>query len=105
VAKVTSKRQVTIPKHIADEYGIETGDEISWIAEGDAIRVLVGTEESTEPQSLSVEDRLRLFDRATARQRRREREGSAPRQGESAERRRKRRGWSREDLYDRGVPR
>ena len=104
MAKVTSKRQVTIPKHIADEYGIETGDEISWIAEGDAIRVVLDSQEQEPAESLSVEERLRLFDRATARQKRRRPEGSLPPAGDSARQKRKRRGWSREDLYDRGVP-
>ncbi|MFN8149614.1 MAG: AbrB/MazE/SpoVT family DNA-binding domain-containing protein [Solirubrobacterales bacterium] len=30
MAKVTSKRQVTIPKVIADRYGIATGDELEF---------------------------------------------------------------------------
>jgi AbrB family looped-hinge helix DNA binding protein len=105
VAKVTSKRQVTIPKHIADAYGIDSGDEISWIAEGDAIRVVLGTQEQEPAESLTVEERLRLFDHATARQKRRQRGGPPQRDGDSAQLERKRRGWSREDLYDRGLPR
>jgi AbrB family looped-hinge helix DNA binding protein len=105
MAKVTSKRQVTIPKHIADEYGIEAGDEISWIAEGSTIRVVPGAEQPAESDSVDVEERLRLYDRATVRQRRRQGKGSPTRTGGSVEVRRKRRGWSREDLYDRGVPR
>jgi AbrB family looped-hinge helix DNA binding protein len=105
VAKVTSKRQITIPKHIADEYGIDAGDEISWIAEGDAIYIVPGTQERMPAETLSVEERLSLYDRATARQKRRQRGGLPPRGGDTAQLQRKRRGWSREDLYDRGVPR
>jgi bifunctional DNA-binding transcriptional regulator/antitoxin component of YhaV-PrlF toxin-antitoxin module len=33
---------VTVPKAIADEYGIKPGDEISWTPAGDAIRVETG---------------------------------------------------------------
>ena len=31
MAKVTSKLQVTLPKALADQYGIEPGDEIGWV--------------------------------------------------------------------------
>jgi AbrB family looped-hinge helix DNA binding protein len=40
MAKVTSKRQVTVPKAIAEQYGIRPGDEIEWLPAGDAIRVV-----------------------------------------------------------------
>jgi AbrB family looped-hinge helix DNA binding protein len=40
MAKVTSKYQVTVPKRIAEEYGIRPGDEIAWVPAGDAIRVI-----------------------------------------------------------------
>lgn len=96
MSKVTSKRQVTIPKEIADRYGIEAGDELDWVPAGDAIRVILPKRQRYE--SLSVEERLELFDRATERQRRRQegRAGSEPT---------KDRGWGREDLYDRARPR
>ena len=38
--KVTSKLQLTVPKAIADQYGIRPGDELQWIAAGEAIRVI-----------------------------------------------------------------
>jgi len=95
-SKVTSKLQVTIPKAIADQYGIEPGDEITWIAAGGTIRVVPKGE---APMRLPVEERLRLFDAATKRQR--EREARQPRWPLMADR-----GWTREDLYeDRGRPR
>ena len=40
MAKVTSKLQVTIPKQVADTYGIALGDEIEFIAAGASIRVV-----------------------------------------------------------------
>lgn len=94
MAKVTSKLQVTLPKAIADRFGIRPGDEIEWEATGGAIRILV----PARMAPLDREGRLRLFDRATERQREREAERGpvAPA---------KDRGWKREDLYDRGSPR
>ncbi len=94
MAKVTSKLQVTVPKAIADRFGIKPGDEIEWLAEGNAIRVLP---RAGEDGTLDREARLRSFDEATARQGRRNRLGRrAPRAG---------RGWTREELYDRARPR
>ena len=92
MAKVTSKLQVTIPKRIAEEYGIEPGDEIDFVSAADGIRVLTGG----ESPELSLPERLRLFDAATARQRERQR-GTRVKSGTRA-----RRGWTREELYQRG---
>jgi AbrB family looped-hinge helix DNA binding protein len=93
MAKVTSKLQVTVPKAIADRFGIRPGDDIEWRAEGNAIRVLLREEE--EPADR--ETRLRSFDEATARQRARDRSRRHKRSPD--------RGWTREDLYDRVRPR
>lgn len=97
MAKVTSKLQVTIPKAIALEYGIEPGDEIEFEAAGELIRVVPPHRRAR--RRLSPEERLRLFDRATARQRRREKALRLPAKAP------RRRGWTREELYDRGEPR
>ena len=90
MSKVTSKLQVTIPKAIAQQHGIQPGDEISWDSAGDTIRVV--TESATQADTL--ERRLQLFDSATDRQairnRKRGREGQTQR------------GWTREELYTRG---
>jgi AbrB family looped-hinge helix DNA binding protein len=94
VSRITSKRQVTLPKHIADRYGIGPGDEIEWVAEDDGIRVYVG---SLPREAPSVEQQLRWFDQATERQRRRQAAGAEHAQAG--------RGWTREELYVRGVPR
>ena len=94
MAKVTSKLQVTVPKAIADRFGIRPGDEIEWRAEGNAIRVLPLTGQAG---ALDLAARLRSFDEATARQRPRNRAGRRTRHAG--------RGWTREELYDRARPR
>jgi AbrB family looped-hinge helix DNA binding protein len=93
MAKVTSKRQVTIPKAIADRYRIREGDELEFVPAGDAIRVLPA---GSAPEPLAVAARLALFDAATARQRARQRARVRAR-GKAKDR-----GWTREELYDRG---
>ena len=94
MAKVTSKYQVTVPRRIVDAYHIRPGDDIDWAPAGDAIRVI--------PQGKAVvvqdrESRLRLFDQATERLRRRRPARAAERPAN--------RGWTREDLYGRGRSR
>jgi bifunctional DNA-binding transcriptional regulator/antitoxin component of YhaV-PrlF toxin-antitoxin module len=91
---VTSKLQVTIPKALAELYGIEPGQEIEWLPAGDAIRIV--PEQAPGVPAPSVERRLELFRRATERQLARQagkRPGTAP----------KDRGWRRDELYRRGV--
>jgi AbrB family looped-hinge helix DNA binding protein len=97
MAKVTSKLQVTIPKRIADQYGISPGDEVEFVPAGDSIRMVPPNQRSRS--SLSLEERLRLFDDSTARQREREKHMVLP-TNPPAER-----DWKREDLYTRGKPR
>ncbi|MGD0225005.1 MAG: AbrB/MazE/SpoVT family DNA-binding domain-containing protein [Terriglobia bacterium] len=107
MAKVTSKLQLTVPKVIADVYGIKPGDQLDWTAAGDVIRVIPAKSRRSRAHLRSVEERLKLFDQATARQRRREAEAEEveipaerppkPREIE--------RGWRREDLYTRGRSR
>jgi len=94
---VTSKRQVTIPKKIADRYGISPGDQVHWQPAGDVIRV-VPPGRSSRP--LDREARLRVFDRATERQRDRDTQKRASEA--SSGKPPTDRGWTREDLYDRG---
>lgn len=94
MSKVTSKRQVTIPKAVATRYGIEPGDEIEFEPAGDVIRVIPTAQGRPRPD-LDQTERLRLFDRATERQKERQRDveiGKTPRD----------RGWTREELYTRG---
>ena len=97
MAKVTSKLQVTIPKHIADQYGIAPGDEVEFVPAGDSIRLAPTRGRSRG--SLSTDERLRLFDEDTALQRKRQKRMDIP-DKPAAER-----DWRREDLYTRGKPR
>jgi AbrB family looped-hinge helix DNA binding protein len=101
MAKVTSKYQVTVPRAIADQYGIRPGDEIDWTPAGDVIRV-VPSGKRPEPEDRAF--RLRLFDQATARHQRR-RSAKAKPPGAPKAKPPGGRGWRREDLYARGRSR
>ncbi len=94
MSKVTSKLQVTIPKAVAERYGIEPGDEIRFEPAGEVIRVV--PPDGRLRKRLGMEERLRLFDEATARQRRREETLQLPADVPAG------RDWQREDLYTRG---
>jgi AbrB family looped-hinge helix DNA binding protein len=94
MAKVTSKLQVTIPKSLAQRCGIQSGDEIEWSSAANGIRLAPAR---TKADVSSIENKLELFDAATARQKKRQR---GARRGVAGER-----GWTREDLYDRGRSR
>jgi bifunctional DNA-binding transcriptional regulator/antitoxin component of YhaV-PrlF toxin-antitoxin module len=90
VSKVTSKLQVTLPKALADHYGISPGDEIQWVAAGEVIKVLPTAQSAPAATSVS---RLKNFDQCTIRQQGRQKGRRSPRQLTG-------RGWTREDLYD-----
>ena len=91
---MTSKLQVTLPKALAKQYGIRPGDDILWVASGDAIRVVPARAPSRKD---SLTERLDLFDRATERVRRRYKRAKV---SDTTDR-----GWTREELYDRGRSR
>lgn len=93
MAKVTSKLQVTVPKALAVQLGIQPGDDVDWTMSGDGLRA---TPSKHRRRFLDLETRLRLFHEATDRQRRRERDARVTRTDGD-------RGWSREDLYDLSV--
>lgn len=93
MAKVTSKYQVSIPRSLADQLRIKPGDEIQWSVSGEELRI---SPARTAP--LPLEKRLELFDAATKRQSARNRKRSMKTLSTS-------RGWTREDLYDRGRSR
>jgi AbrB family looped-hinge helix DNA binding protein len=94
MARVTSKRQVTIPKSIADQYGIAIGDEIEFIAAGDAIRV---ERPGAGAPTLDRTERLARFDQATKRQQARQADTDRPSPDD--------RDWRRSDLYERASAR
>lgn len=93
MSKVTSKLQVTIPKQVADLYGIRPGDDVEWVPAGETIRVVP---QRASVSAATIEDRLALFDAATERQRGRQQQ--QPPAGPDQRRR-----WTREDLYERGL--
>ena len=95
MSKVTSKLQVTVPKVIAEQYGIRPGDEVDWVSAGDSIRVIPP---GGSTPALDIRARLDLFDQATQRQQARD---AARAETERATDR----GWTREELYDRGRSR
>jgi len=102
MSKVTSKLQLTVPKVIADQYGIRPGDELQWIPAGEGIRIELGRVGSTAARELTAEEKLRLFDAGSERLNRIQKEALRhTRRGTLS----KTRGWKREDLYDRGFPR
>lgn len=92
MSKITSKLQLTLPKALADRLHIRPGDDIDWQEAGDTIRIFP---RRIQPELLSIEMRLRLFDEATQRQRRRQ--ARAGRAKKAANR-----GWTREEIYRRG---
>jgi len=114
MSKVTSKLQVTLPKAIADRYGVAPGADLVFEPAGDSIRVLVAREPGlASADGLSPEDKRALLEAASRRQAIRNRRyrlslGAGKRQkavkstalSGSGER-----GWTREDLYDRGRAR
>lgn len=94
MGRITSKLQTTVPKAIADTYGLKPGDEIDWVAADQAIHVIPKSKRRRRDPAW----RLKLFDAATERQRERAVGRKYPR--EPADR-----GWTREDLYLRDVSR
>ena len=112
MSKVTSKLQVTLPKAIADRYGVGPGSEVVFEPAGESIRVLVAREPGLAPSSgLSIADKQALLDAASDRQAIRNRRHRLARTaaGRKAKAGRKTkqdgRGWTREELYDRGRAR
>jgi AbrB family looped-hinge helix DNA binding protein len=104
MAKVTSKLQLTVPKSIAERYGIRPGDELDWVPAGDVIRVVPPRALGRGGSNTRTKgERLRVFDQATERQRRRE--ATLPRLPRRMGQEPAERGWKREDLYTRGRPR
>ena len=97
---MTSKLQVTIPKAIADAHGIKPGADLVFESAGDVIRIRPIRRRAEPANKLGA--RVAAFDDATRRQAERDRRlrKERPELFEDVAR-----GWRREDLYDRGVPR
>jgi AbrB family looped-hinge helix DNA binding protein len=103
--KVTSKLQLTVPKKIADQYGIRPGDELEWIPAGESIRVELVRRKAKAGHELTTAEKLALFDANTKWLDELQAEELKKNQGNRVTR--ENRGWTREELYDdeRGLPR
>lgn len=100
MSKVTSKLQLTVPKVIADRYGIRPGDELQWLPAGESIRIELGRGRARFSPPLTTAEKVELFDKGSERLRRLQQHDSKSRPAEHRSR-----GWKREDLYTRGLPR
>lgn len=102
---MTSKLQLTVPKAIADQYGIRPGDELNWIPAGDSIRVELVRRKAKGGHELTTEEKLALFDAGTKRLNELQAKELKKNQGNRVTR--ETRGWTREELYndERGLPR
>ena len=107
MAKVTSKLQLTVPKAIADQYGIKPGDELEWVPAGESIRVELVRRKAKNGQQLTVEERLALFDDNTKWLDEIQAEELKEAKTKGTRITPENRGWTREELYndDRGLPR
>jgi AbrB family looped-hinge helix DNA binding protein len=104
--KVTSKLQLTVPKKIADQYGIRPGDELEWIPAGDSIRVELVGRKAKRGNELTTEEKLALFDANTKWLNELQAEQLKEAKKAGTRITRESRGWTREELYeDRGLPR
>jgi bifunctional DNA-binding transcriptional regulator/antitoxin component of YhaV-PrlF toxin-antitoxin module len=107
VPKVTSKLQLTVPKAIADQYGIRPGDELAWIPAGESIRVELVRGKMRAANQLTAAERLALFDDNTKWLDELQADRLRDARAKGTRLTREKRGWTREDLYndDRGLPR
>jgi len=103
--KVTSKLQLTVPRKIADQYGIRPGDELEWVPAGESIRVELVRRRAKAGHELTAEERVALFDESMRRVDRVQAEELKNNKGRRVAR--VGRDWTRADLYDppRGLSR
>ena len=95
MAKVTSKLQLTLPRKLADQYGIKPGDEVEFRAGGNIIHLIPA--ERVVHDMLSPAERLRIFEDTNRRVREAQKHLKLPAEPP------KDRGWTREELYDRDT--
>jgi AbrB family looped-hinge helix DNA binding protein len=105
--KVTSKLQLTVPKAIADQYGIRPGDQLEWIPAGESIRVELARPKARTGHQLTTEERLALFDANTKWLDELQADQLKEARAKGTHVSRENRGWTRAELYDddRGLPR
>jgi len=107
MSKVTSKLQLTVPKAIADQYGIKPGDELEWIPAGESIRVELVRRKARAGHQLTTAERLALFDANTKWLDELQADQLKEAKAKGTRTTRENRGGTREELYDddRGLPR
>ncbi len=107
MGKVTSKLQLTVPKAIADQYGIRPGDELDWIPAGESIRIELVRRKAKGGNELTTEERLALFDANMKWLDELQADQLKEARAKGTRITRENRGWTREELYedDRGLPR
>lgn len=103
MSKVTSKLQLTLPKAIAEQYGIRPGDEVEWAAAEDSIRIEPVRGMARVGQHLTLQERVELFDQGSKRLDKIQ--ADQLKKVASSKTRGANRGWTREELYERGVAR
>ena len=104
---MTSKLQLTVPKAIADQYGIRPGDELEWIPAGESIRVELARRKTKGANELTSEERLALFDANMKWLDELQADQLKEAKAKGTRITRENRGWTREELYEdeRGLPR
>lgn len=104
--KVTSKLQLTVPKKIADQYGIRPGDELEWVPAGESIRVRLAGRKAKKAETLTAKERMALFDANMKWLDELQADELKKAQASGTRITRENRGWTREELYgDRGARR
>ncbi len=104
---MTSKLQLTVPKKIADLYGIRPGDELDWVPAGDSIRVELVRKKARSGEQLSPQERVALFNANMKWLDEIQAEQLKEAEANPVRITRETRGWTREELYndDHGLPR
>lgn len=104
---MTSKLQLTVPKAIANQYGIRPGDELEWIPAGESIRIELVRRKANAGHELTTEERLALFDANMERIDKLQAKELEEAKAKGTRITRENRGWTREEIYndDRGLPR
>lgn len=69
MSKVTSKLEVPIPRNLAAKYGIHPGDEVRFVRARGRLKIEIGGRHPTS--HLSPRERMRFFEVALERERRR----------------------------------
>lgn len=95
MAKVTSKLQLTLPRKLAEQYGIRPGDEVQFRSGGNIIHLIPAGR--VVHDELSPQERLRIFEDTNRRVKEAQKHLKLPPQPP------KNRGWTREELHDRDT--